>query len=293
MRNSFCVLFVLLAGCLPKPAQRDPYYANAPDRPAVPAEQVQELHDLSGVGIAVDQTGVPVIPPNYPTAEDPHVVLGEVLAATSGNQPLPHDEGLARAVAAASRHGGNAVYQGRRNATAVYWVFHLSSAEPVFGPAAPLLDRLEKDYGRVTYHRYGSDLVRKLDTFDRIKLPAQSATCYRAAVALDADARFAQDIGIQLALLVDEHGKTRDVSVPVRRPLPMARSFLIQLGCYANSTGVSWTLARGRETPAMGTGKVVVRTFAMPLTADQRRRWCADLTGVDRRTADAQGLCHR
>lgn len=292
MRTSLLILVLAAAACVvPKQGPRQRFTSWAPDRPPVSADQVKDVHRLGPLGIAIDgRDGRPVMPKDYPTAADPHVLLGVIGAMTRDGEPMTSEQARPAAVAAAAQHGGNAIYAGRLNAAAVYYIFHLSSAEPVLPAAGPLLDERDQAKGG-RYRRYGADLSRSLDSFEPVRLPAQSSACFRAVVALDQDARLSTDLSVQLVLLISDHGEARDISVPLRGPLPLARSFLIQLGCYANSAGVTWKLVRGKDNPVMGTGKLMVRTFAMPVTHERRVNMCAEMEGTDQMTAHREGLC--
>jgi hypothetical protein len=79
--------------------------------------------------------------------------------------------------------------------------------------------------------------------------------------------------------------------VPVARPLHTARSFLLKLGCFATDQELSWQLTRDRDPRPIGTGKVVMRTFVLPVDMRLRKRWCDEMWAADRASAQEQGMC--
>lgn len=288
-----CLVSLLATSCLVTSSVTpvETFSPWASDRPVLSVGDVHMVDGLTANGIGIDRNGQLVIPKNYPTESDPHVLLGIYQVGYRSAGKLPREKEREMAIQVAAKHGANAVYDGSPHGKRAFYLLYLSSADPVYPPAGPFLDELEKAYGRGSYKRYGTDLARTLEGFEAVTLPVQSMTCFRAAVALDVDARLGPKLGTQIQVVINAHGRERAISVPLQKPLPRSRSFLIQLGCYANSQGVSWKMAAFPASKPLGSGPAVVRTFAMAADMRLRKHQCSEMQDTDRASAREEGMC--
>jgi hypothetical protein len=106
----------------------------APDRAPVAITDIREIEKLSDYGMGVDRDGNIVIPENYPTESDPHVLLGLYRVGYRSFDKLPPATEREMAIKTAAKHGANAIYDGIRLGSPTYFLLYLSSAEAVYPP---------------------------------------------------------------------------------------------------------------------------------------------------------------
>jgi hypothetical protein len=216
MRSSvlpFMAITLVAAGCAGRPLVKAtlndvayPFEPLAPARAPVaePARLVESEKSLPvGFLPAIQPGGPPRVREGYPSAEDPHIVLGRLTIALPPEQEFPYDykrqresrdarhalEATARyhILEVAAEHGANALY--KPSAGAGYWAIHIStSAPPPQADPEEVLRTLVpagfREIARTTW---------KLETGSgSLQIPAQHGHCYGLGIALTPIARRAR-----------------------------------------------------------------------------------------------------
>lgn len=126
--------------------------------------------------------------PDYPTAEEPHRILGALGLEPTSRESI--DDAVARLVAAAAEHGANALILLERSSGVVGGLaLRLSDAHPVWEDADALLANAEVPEG---YTRWGERQATTLEAFQPVEIQASRGNCYAITFALGADAALSE-----------------------------------------------------------------------------------------------------
>jgi hypothetical protein len=278
-----------------QPDFQDPTYESlADDRPSTAPTDVTVLTVFNAAdelpeGVELVGGDHLEVQADFPTADDPHVVLGVLRMENKAKAPRNQsqkemlermaevrkqaEERLARA---AAKHGANAIFvqhKGRRYAAQA---LYLSESEPSYAPAKELLAKVEVPAG---YRRIAAD-ESTLEKLEPIDVKGQSRTCYAAVFALDEDAKLGRYTRRGLYVSID----TEDPMLgEVRHATPVfgdGRSHVMKLGCTRDAEPVTLSLvssASKKQPRDLGTGGIVVHVYAKRLSqAEMKKR-------VDRR----------
>jgi hypothetical protein len=297
----------------PEP-ESSPYTSKKPDRPATTVDQVKlypwyELPD----GI-IPQQGSFRTAKSFPTAEDPHAVLGffKVPAEVTDAQ-----EGQRLALEAAAQHGGNGVvfYPDKPS---LAFVLYVSAADPGYPAPAALFEALEKT-GVPRDFKPGKEVTRSLEQFKPVELSLKRNQCYGLGWVLTNNAQVdlkslfrgwfvvpkrpseARPTSRQKFLRVDNEGRVE-------------RAHFRHVGCVRQDEVVSLTLtpysantrrktasdvaswASTSDEPSdikLGKGEIVLRPYVLTVSETTRQQACAKcMTGINEYSADCLDRLH-
>lgn len=265
--------------------------------PVVPSESVTILYAdqrkplPAGLWIAAPQgrespksaLELAVLDEGYPTAEDPHVKVGEV--RWSSRTVLPLDKVASLIAAEAGKHGANTVLMVsyRLDAAQRAVALRLSSAQPAGFPAASEL--LKKAPASLKgYELAGPPSERGLEDFQPVVVEGKRGTCYGVHIALDSFANFTPSARSRLGVTT-----SNAVALPGADQNTLAnaalsvRDFATVLGCPAREGKLHIKLtAKKHAWLGYGYGGMKLQVYTKPIALAELKKM-EDLDAAKRR----------
>ncbi|MRG96889.1 hypothetical protein [Polyangium spumosum] len=289
------MLLVALAcaasGCLVRKdtlADKAHYSGHAPGKAPTNADAIEVLESLPE-GIAYRDRNVKV-EPDFPTPEDPHVVLGVFSVTRHPDDPKTYTESelLTLAKRTAAEQGGNALYRHPR--LDGYYVLHVSSAAPRYAAPADLWKELEGGYIGSAFHKV-AEAERKLEAFEPLPISTQGMRCYKVAFVLAEDATFEPEVKWGIVIDVQRGKDKRSYTEnPPRGRQNLVRNRVFPVACVKAGGSISISL-RPQKAGPFGQGKMQIRVYEMSLGQAERKHKCAALNGGERSLAQSEDLC--
>jgi hypothetical protein len=247
-------------------------------RAPVPADRVaiftmDTLPD--GVTVSEEEGPSPAydleVEPDFPTPEDPHQILGHItLDYPRGGQPRPQREANRMFAEEAGKHGANAIVVTRRSSKKAVVALWLSRAEPrtQFAPAGELLTTPPE---RAPANATPSEIeVRKLESFEPLKLESKRGVCYAVRIALGGEARLSTHARRFLRLHLNSNDRELAITeLGLGNDIPnTTRTFSSRIGCPQVSGHIQIDLHAAFGSAAskarvhdLGTGEVHFRVY--------------------------------
>jgi hypothetical protein len=270
---------LLVAACVRHGAPAPRYSSRSADLPPTQITDVQQVKDLPE-GIALERDRLEIAK-DFPTAEDPHRLIGELSLPfdTTPDRFSEENNRKSRAQIAASaakvtaEHGGNAYFLDGTRA----YVLHLSSAAPAFPPASELLDQ-----AKLVPEPYKESMraKRSLEKLEPVSVAMKHHTCYAAMWALAPTAKIDRRLGGRgvWAFYADKEvpkGPPKNSSGVIgwAGPNIQSRIHYVPLGCTGVDATIAYRLGAGENVP-VGEGEAEIRVYAWQPKADVRRSAC-------------------
>jgi hypothetical protein len=234
---------MMLAACLPSTASTPQYVARpgAAARAPVPADRVTIFTmDTLPDGVTVSDKEGPSpaydleVEPDFPTPEDPHQILGYItLDYPRGGQPQPQSEANRMFAEEAGKRGANAIVLTKRSSKKTVVALWLSRAAPrtQFAPAGELLTTPPE---RAPANAAPAETeVRKLESFEPVKLESKRGVCYAVRIALGGEARLSTHARRSLTLHLDSNDRELAITeFGLGSGIPnTTRTFSSRVGC--------------------------------------------------------------
>jgi hypothetical protein len=206
--------------------------------------------------------------PGYPTAEDPHAVVGRLIYEYSSGRVGLAREYAGRLLEFAAGHGANAVYQAEDWS---YWALYVSEATPDHPSADSVLANLVPKRGTVL-------AKRSFDLGDQhpgsFEATVKRGKCYYMALALSAQARRNRTLGWGAAwssMTPDRNGTFRPTTATIGLFNQSFdgiadRGVVVRVTCPLVGGKTTFELEASRYAhTAAGSGEVVVALVETPL----------------------------
>jgi hypothetical protein len=254
----------------------------APDEDALPE------------GLVLDDLDVKAIP-DYPSAQEPHRVLGTI--ALDIWSTVPREEAHRIMAQEAASHGANTLFvvdddgkrwrgDGKRSYRRAVAVFVSSAAAPTWPAAPDLLASAAKEELLAGFTAVGEPDRHELAGLKTLEIAGARGKCYAAAVALEPDAKFSARARRGLSVRVHFDGMAfssgrndfgRDFG-------PDKRSHVLDLGCpqVAGPIVIEWA-GEGRGD-AIGQGAIVLQHYQRPIAEAELQAKAKQLEEAMRRS---------
>jgi hypothetical protein len=303
---------------VPPPAPESPYTSIKPDRPSTTVDQVKPYQWYELPDGIIPRQGSFRTAKNFPTAEDPHAVLGffKVPEAVTDAQ-----EGQRLALEAAAQHGGNGLVFHPDNPRLAF-VLYVSAADPGYPAPAALFEALEKT-GVPREFKPGKEVTRSLEQVKPVELSLKRNQCYGVgwvftdSVQVDLRSLFrgwfvvpkrpseARPSARQKFLRVDKEGRVERAHfqhVGCARQDEVVSLTLMPYspndkgrGSKLTSDVASWASPTPREPRDLGLGKgeIVLRPYVVSVSETTRQQACAKcMTGINEYSAECLERLH-